>query len=150
MFYAIKTFLGEKIVESWDECVQFRDLAPSNAKFKKFSRIEDAQEFLRLERRQRAVHLLPIQPASRFHRKRNLYQVINGPVPMLLPTPMAVSTPAMDTGVMELSSKTNKAENCQSILEMARNLLRLEMLPGRCMGQSELSSPPFSRAASQF
>lgn len=47
MFYAIKTSLGEKIVESWDECVQFRDLAPSNAKFKKFSRIEDAQEFLR-------------------------------------------------------------------------------------------------------
>ena len=106
--------------------------------------------WVRLEMRQRAVRLLPIQPASRFHRKRNLYQVINGPVPMLLPTPMAVSTPAMDTGVMELSSKTNKAENCQSILEMARNLLRLEMLLGRCMGQSELSSPPFSRAASQF
>ena len=47
MFYAIKTSLGEKIVESWDECVKFRDLAPSNAKFKKFAKVEDAQEFLR-------------------------------------------------------------------------------------------------------
>lgn len=46
MYYAIKTSMGEKIVDSWDECVKFRDLAPSNAKFKKFARIEDAQKFL--------------------------------------------------------------------------------------------------------
>lgn len=42
----IKTSMGEKIVDSWDECVKFRDMVPSNAKYKKFARIEDAQKFL--------------------------------------------------------------------------------------------------------
>lgn len=47
MYYAIRTSLGEEIFDNWGDCLRFRDLAPKNAKFKKFSSLEDAQAFLR-------------------------------------------------------------------------------------------------------
>lgn len=47
MYYAIRTSLGEEIFDNWDDCVKFRDMAPKNAKFKKFTKIEDAHAFLK-------------------------------------------------------------------------------------------------------
>ena len=46
MYYAIRTALGEDIFDSWDACVKFRDLAPSNARFKKFATLEAAKAYL--------------------------------------------------------------------------------------------------------
>lgn len=46
MYYAIQNQLGGKIFETWDECVSFRDLAPKNAKYKKFASRPEAEAFL--------------------------------------------------------------------------------------------------------
>lgn len=46
MYYAIRTTLGENIFDSWDACVKFRDLAPCNARFKKFATLEAAKAYL--------------------------------------------------------------------------------------------------------
>lgn len=46
MYYAIETSMGSKIFDTWDECVAYRDLAPSNARYKKFKEKVDAEAFL--------------------------------------------------------------------------------------------------------